>query len=59
MKENKLIIAVVLFIIIPLLLSGVYSMGIKRGKDIMFYQLKALLEKAGIELIDGKKKSLD
>ena len=38
---------------------GVYSIGvqrgIKRGKDLMFYQLKAMLEKSGVSLIDGGK----
>ena len=54
-KKNKLIIAVVLFFIIPLLIYGIFQYGVRAGKRIMFNDLKIVLEKAGVELIDGGK----
>ncbi len=55
MKKNKLIIAVVLFFIIPLLIYAIFQCGVRVGKRIMFNDLKIVLEKAGVELIDGGK----
>lgn len=52
---NKLIKGVMLFFIIPLLIYGIFQCGVRSGKKIMFNDLKIVLEKAGVELIDGGK----
>ncbi len=52
---KKEIILLLLFFIIPLLIYGIFQYGVRAGKRIMFNDLKIVLEKAGVELIDGGK----